>query len=287
MLYSMTGFGAETLHLRNATYSIEIKCLNSKTLDFNFKSSSLFRNLEIEVKSKIQEMLERGKIELLVYSKEVKKGFLSINEENFQQHYHFLQGIADRVGSNTDVFSLVVSNYASMTDNEDLTDEEKSLFFETINNCCEKVIVYRQQEGVSTTKDILDWLEHIRLNLNKVELLGPRRIDLRREKLLTSMTDIIQSSDIDYNRLGQEMIFYIEKFDISEEISRLNQHIDLFNKTIVAPENTGKKLGFVAQEMGREINTIGSKANDAEIQHHVVEMKDLLERIKEQLNNIL
>lgn len=287
MVSSMTGFATENLQLRDINYTLELKTLNSKGLDFIYKSPSLFRNLEIQVKSIIQKNLERGKLELSIQSKDSKKGFNAINEEVFAQQYDFLKNLATKSGSSAEVFSLVVQNYNSLIEIEDLTEDEGTAFYQIIESLCEKVNHYRIEEGTVIKNDLIDWVNKIEANKNLIANLGDKRIETRREKLLQGIQEIATANEIDYNRLGQEVIYYIEKLDISEELSRLQQHIQLFTQTMNSKEHAGKKLGFVAQEMGREINTIGSKANDSEIQHLVVDMKDLLERIKEQLNNVV
>lgn len=287
MVCSMTGFASENLLLRDINYSLELKTLNSKGLDFIYKSPSLFRNLEIQVKNIIQKNLERGKVELSIQSKDSKKGFNAINEEVFTQQYDFLKNLSTKLGSSSEVFSLVVQNYNSLIEIEDLTEEEVNSLFSVIENLCTKVNQFRAEEGNVIKKDLADWVYKIEATKNQVANLGDKRIETRREKLLQGIKEITTTNEIDYNRLGQEVIYYIEKLDISEELSRLQQHIQLFIQTVNSKEHAGKKLGFVAQEMGREINTIGSKANDSEIQHLVVDMKDLLERIKEQLNNVV
>lgn len=287
MVNSMTGFGSENLTLRDINYTLELKTLNSKGLDFFFKSPSLFRNLEIQIKGLIQKKLERGKIELSIQSKDGKKGFTTINQEIFIQQYDFLRNLSNTVGSAAEVFPLVVQNYNSLIEIEDLTTEEIEKLLSIVECLCDKVNVYRLQEGTVIQNDLLEWVTKIENTKNTISDLGDKRMDIRREKLLQGISEIAMANEIDYNRLGQEVIYYIEKIDISEELSRLQQHIQLFLQTIDSMDNTGKKLGFIAQEMGREINTIGSKANDSGIQHLVVDMKDLLERIKEQLNNVV
>jgi uncharacterized protein (TIGR00255 family) len=283
----MTGFGSEILTLRDTNYVIEIKTLNSKGLDFFFKSPSIFRNQEIQIKSAIQKALERGKIEVNISTKDGKKGFFSIDEALFVQQYDFLANLAQKVNSNKDVFPLVVQNYSNLQDVEDLNEDEVKLIFSTIESACNKVIEFRIQEGKVIENDINLWLTQIETNKNTIANVEPARVSNRKEKLLQGIHDITVATEIDYNRLGQEMIYYIEKLDISEELSRLTQHIILFRQSMADSNNAGKKLGFVTQEIGREINTIGSKANDSEIQHLVVDMKDQLEKIKEQLNNIV
>lgn len=283
----MTGFGSETLILRETNYVIEIKTLNSKGLDFFFKSPTIFRNLEIQLKSIIQKSLERGKIELNISTKDGKKGFFSIDEALFIQQYDFLASLAQKVNSTKDIFPLVVQNYSNIQDVEDLNEEELKLIFSTIESICSKVHLFRKEEGKVIESDVNTWLMQIENNKNTIASIEPLRVSNRKEKLLQGIKDITVANEIDYVRLGQEMIYYIEKLDISEELSRLTQHIILFRQTISSTENAGKKLGFVTQEIGREINTIGSKANDSEIQHLVVDMKDQLEKIKEQLNNIV
>ena len=287
MVSSMTGFATENFQLRDINYNLELKTLNSKGIDFIYKSPSLFRNFEIQVKSIIQKNLERGKLELTIQSKDAKKGFNAINEEVFAQQYDFLKNLAAQSGSSAEVFPLVVQNYNNLIEIEDLTEYETTAFYQIIESLCQKVNQYRMEEGNVIKNDLIEWIHKIETTKNLIANLGDKRIEIRREKLLQGIQEMATANEIDYNRLGQEVIYYIEKLDISEELSRLQQHIQLFTQTLNSLEHAGKKLGFVAQEMGREINTIGSKANDSEIQHLVVDMKDLLERIKEQLNNVV
>ena len=287
MVSSMTGFATENFQLRDINYNLELKTLNSKGIDFIYKSPSLFRNFEIQVKSIIQKNLERGKLELTIQSKDAKKGFNAINEEVFAQQYDFLKNLATQSGSSAEVFPLVVQNYNNLIEIEDLTEDETTAFYQIIESLCQKVNQYRMEEGNVIKNDLIEWIHKIETTKNLIANLGDKRIEIRREKLLQGIQEMATANEIDYNRLGQEVIYYIEKLDISEELSRLQQHIQLFTQTLNSLEHAGKKLGFVAQEMGREINTIGSKANDSEIQHLVVDMKDLLERIKEQLNNVV
>lgn len=287
MVYSMTGFASINFNLREVNYNIELKALNSKGLDFIYKAPAIFRSLEINLKNIIQKNLERGKIELSIHTKDGKRGFVGINEDLFAQQYEFLKNLSQKMGSSSEVFPLVVQNYNNLAEIEDLTEEEHTAFFTVIEEVCQSVQVFRKEEGQAIETDILEWISKIEETKNVIALVGDKRIEARREKLLTGIQDIVVAHEIDYNRLGQEMIYYIEKLDISEELSRLQQHIQLFRQTLSNTESAGKKLGFIAQEMGREINTIGSKANDSEIQHLVVYMKDWLERIKEQLNNVI
>lgn len=286
MLLSMTGFSTDTIEIRQTNYTIEIKTLNSKGIEFNYKSPSLFRNLELSIKSIVQKKLERGKIDLMIYSKDAKRTYQNIDEDLFSQQYSFYKNLAEKVGSNTDVFSLVVQNYSTLQEIEDLSEDETNLILKMIENLCDIVTQYRRTEGQVIEYDISEWVNLIEERKNNIAVIEPQRIESRREKLLTGIQDIALNNEIDYNRLAQEVIYYIEKLDISEELSRLSQHIELFRQTIRLDQNNGKKLGFISQEMGREINTIGSKSNDSELQHLVVDMKDQLERIKEQLNNV-
>lgn len=282
----MTGFSTDTIEIRQTNYTIEIKTLNSKGIEFNYKSPSLFRNLELSIKSIVQKKLERGKIDLMIYSKDAKRTYQNIDEDLFSQQYSFYKNLAEKVGSNTDVFSLVVQNYSTLQEIEDLSEDETNLILKMIENLCDIVTQYRRTEGQVIEYDISEWVNLIEERKNNIAVIEPQRIESRREKLLTGIQDIALNNEIDYNRLAQEVIYYIEKLDISEELSRLSQHIELFRQTIRLDQNNGKKLGFISQEMGREINTIGSKSNDSELQHLVVDMKDQLERIKEQLNNV-
>lgn len=287
MVHSMTGFASENFVFRETNYNLELKTLNSKGWEFNFKSPVFFRNLEIQIKGILQKKLERGKIELSIQTKDTKKGFVAIDEQIFSQQYEYLKKLATHVGSSAEVFSLVVQNYHNIVEIEDLSSDEVNEFVLLIGNLCQKLEEYRIIEGTVIKNDLLDWVDKIEVAMQTISKISDKRIDIRREKLLQGIREIANSTEIDYNRLGQEIIYYIEKLDISEELSRLQQHIQLFLKTLHSNEHSGKKLGFVAQEMGREINTIGAKANDSEIQHIVVNMKDLLERVKEQLNNVV
>lgn len=286
MLQSMTGFASASFTLRDTHYIMELKTLNSKGLEFIYKTPSLYRNLEIQIKSQIQKQLERGKIELSINTRDGKKGIFGISEQQFAQQYSFFQNLSQSVNAAVEVFPLVVQHYNNLSDTEELNEEEIMEITTLIHNLSQHLIQYRLEEGKSIEKDIINWIETIETQKNTIATIEPERIQVRREKLLQGLKELSLSQEIDYNRLGQEVIYYIEKLDISEEISRLTQHIQLF-KTNLAENSTGKKLGFIAQEIGREINTIGSKANDSEIQHRVVDMKDQLERIKEQLNNVL
>lgn len=283
----MTGFGESTVELRDTAYAIEIKSLNSKGVEINFRCPTIFRNLEIVLKNNIQKSLQRGKIDISISTQGTKKHTLDIDEALFIEQYNYLKSLAEKVQSNTDVFSLALS-YSNVTSEvESLTPEEINTIEVQVQQACEQLTQYRKTEGIPIFNDLTEWINEIESTLQKIQSIEKNRIETKREKLLQSVSELKDKFEIDSARFEQELIFYIEKLDISEEISRLTQHLKLFRDTTAENDMVGKKLNFISQEMGREINTIGSKSNDYELQHYVVNMKDHLEKIKEQLNNVL
>lgn len=287
MIISMTGFGESVLELRNTTYTIELKSLNSKGTEITLRCPSLFRNLEILLKNNIQKNLQRGKIDISISSTSTKKGTLEIDESLFIEQYNTLKTLAEKVEATDKIFSLALSYSNINPEIEILTPEEIKIIETQVQAACDQLYNYRKTEGVPISEDLILWINDIESSLQKIIATERKRIDLKREKLNQSVKELKEKFEIDSARFEQELIFYIEKLDISEEISRLTQHIKLFRDTTLENEMVGKKLNFISQEIGREINTIGSKSNDYELQHLVVNMKDQLEKIKEQLNNVL
>jgi len=292
MIKSMTGFGQTTLHAGNLVVAVEVKTLNSKSLDVNLRLPRKFSEKELELRTLIGDKLERGKISFAVDYQQAAKPEIALryNEELFAAYYTSLKKLADKVMAGYDnLFQLALSSPDVVITNgkEELDVAEwekvKALVLEAIEKCDQ----FRLAEGKVLQEKLVEYIHAIRKALVHVEVLDPKRIEKIRNRIKGNITDFFGSEGFDANRLEQEIIFYIEKLDIHEERVRLKTHLDYFLKIVNEQQANGKKLGFIAQEIGREINTIGSKANDAQMQQHVVMMKEELEKIKEQLNNVL
>jgi uncharacterized protein (TIGR00255 family) len=292
MIKSMTGFGQATFHADNLIVAVEVKTLNSKSLDTSLRLPRRFSEKELELRNLIGDKLERGKISFAIDYQQAAKPEIAIryNEELFAAYYTSLKKLADKVMAGYDnLFQLALSSPDVIITNgkEELDVAEwekvKSLVLVAIEKCDQ----FRLAEGKVLHEKLLEYIHSIRKALEQVEVLDPKRIEKIRNRIKGNITDFFGSEGFDANRLEQEIIFYIEKLDIHEERVRLKTHLDYFLKILNEQQANGKKLGFIAQELGREINTIGSKANDAPMQQHVVMMKEELEKIKEQLNNVL
>lgn len=292
MLKSMTGFGQSSLDDGQVQITAEVKSLNSKFLDFNIRLPKSFSDKEIEVRNLISEKLERGKVSIAVeyqrYGEEETKQ--SYNEKLFIAYYNDLKKLADRVIAPYDqIFELALNSpeviHAKLKEdnNEDAWLQVKSCVVQALEKCDD----FRKLEGKVLEKMLKDCCIVIYQELKNVEALDPMRVEKIRERLKGNVQAFFGEEGYDTNRLEQEIIFYIEKLDINEEKVRLKSHLDYFMDVLKEPQANGKKLGFISQEIGREINTIGSKASDAGIQKHVVVMKEELEKIKEQLNNVV
>lgn len=292
MLKSMTGFGQCTLDNGQVQIAAEIKTLNSKFLDLNLRLPKIFSDKEMEVRNMISEKLERGKVSLAVeYQRygddEIKQSY---NEKLFIAYSSELRKLADKVIAPYDqLFALALASpeVIQLKLKESNADEEwtnvKSCIIQALENCDQ----FRRSEGHVLEKMLKACCTVIYQELKSVDDLDPKRIQRMRDKLKGNVVTFFGEEGFDTNRLEQEIIFYIEKLDINEEKVRLKSHLDYFMSILKEPQGNGKKLGFISQEIGREINTIGSKASDAEIQKHVVAMKEELEKIKEQLNNVV
>lgn len=289
----MTGFGQATLNTGEVTITVELKSLNSKFLDFSLRLPKLFSEKEIELRNLIAEKLERGKVSLSIDylqtgKQEVKQTY---NQELFLAYFTQLKKLADgvNVANDSSLFAMALNSpdVIKNTSKEDFDPAE----WDKVNKLITKAIYgfeqFRLAEGKSLEVKLVQYIESIRSCLLAVEELDPKRIERIRTRIKSSITDFFGNEGFDSNRLEQEIIYYIEKLDIHEERVRLKTHLDYFLQGLLGLQSNGKKLGFLAQEIGREINTIGSKANDAEMQKYVVTMKEELEKIKEQLNNIL
>jgi len=291
MIKSMTGFGKAECALPDKAVTLEIRALNSKQLDTNFRIPSLYREKEVEIRQLIASGLERGKIECSIYYElAADSGGTVINKPVVKSYFEQLQALAAELGFNTSEETLSAIMRLPDTllmEKQELMEEEWVRVKNCLLRAIEEVNLFRQQEGAALQSDIMKRINIIRDKLDSVRHYEKERIEKIRERIGNNLSAFLTNESIDENRLEQEIIFYLEKIDITEEKVRLANHCDYFLDTMKENGSAGKKLGFISQEMGREINTLGSKANHAEIQKLVVEMKDELEKIKEQLLNVL
>jgi len=292
MIKSMTGFGQSSNDDGQVQITTEIKSLNSKFLDLNLRLPKVFSDKEIEVRNIISEKLERGKVSFNIEyqrygEEEVKQSY---NQNLFVKYYAELKKLADRVVAPYEGLFELALNSPDVIQNkikEGTSEEEWNKVKVCIAEAIEKCEQFRRAEGKVLGKMLQECCAVIGEELKNVVKLDPKRVERIREKLKGNIVSFFGEEGYDTNRLEQEIIFYIEKLDINEEKVRLKSHLDYFQQILDEPQSSGKKLGFIAQEIGREINTIGSKASDAAIQKHVVVMKEELEKIKEQLNNVV
>ncbi len=289
----MTGFGQALVNTGDVQVTVEVKSLNSKFLDLNLRLAKQFSEKELELRNLVADKLERGKISLSIdYQKtgrqEIRQTY---NEELFIAYYQQLKKLADQVGgtSHDTLFHMALSSpdVIQNTGKEELDPAEWEKVSTLVKDAIEKCDHFRITEGKTLEGKLTSYIQAIDEGLTEVAELDPKRIERVRNKIKGSITEFFGNEGFDANRLEQEIIFYIEKLDIHEERVRLKTHLDFFLKVLEDKQSNGKKLGFLAQEIGREINTIGSKANDAAMQKYVVMMKEELEKIKEQLSNIL
>ena len=285
MIQSMTGFGKSVIQLPSKKISIEIKSLNSKNLDLNARMPSMYREKELEIRKQIADALTRGKIDFSLFVEMTGEGTSTlINKTIVTQYIKQLKEVVD--GDETEMLKMAIRLPDAVTTERDEIDEDEWKLIQTeIDSALKHLIDYRLHEGKSLEADFLDRIKNINELLKKVIEMDPERIDGVRERLKKGIAEL--KENIDQNRFEQELVYYIEKFDITEEKVRLHNHLDYFIKTLISPDSNGKKLAFISQEIGREINTIGSKSNYAPMQKLVVQMKDELEKIKEQLLNVL
>ncbi len=289
MIKSMTGFGKATQELNDKTINIEIRSLNSKTADISLRLSSSLRNYELELRNEISKQLERGKIDLSIFIESKKAEIpIEINIELAKAYHKQLKKLAIEI--NEPILSGLeqVLRFPDVLKNErkETDDNEWKQIKHCVNLALEQLNNFRDIEGLSLKKDFEIRISKINSCLEEIKTLDLIRINAIKKRIKNNIEDVIGKSNIDENRFEQELIYYIEKLDISEEKVRLKTHLDYFIETF-NEKSAGRKLNFISQEIGREINTIGSKANDAQIQKIVVLMKDELEKIKEQANNVL
>lgn len=284
MIQSMTGFGKSVLSLADKHISIEIKSLNSKSIDINTRIPQVYREKELDFRKLIAEQLVRGKVDFSIFVENTGTQTPSkINPNIVKSYIEQMRAIVD--GDLTELLKMAVRMPdALQTTSESISEEELSVIFQHINLAIADLQNFRTQEGKVLEKDFVLRINNINRLLQEVQGLDEERLALIRERLEKAVADI---QNIDANRFEQELIFYLEKLDITEEKIRLKKHLDYFLETLQSEESNGRKLSFIAQEIGREVNTLGSKANFAPMQQLVVQMKDELEKIKEQVLNVL
>jgi uncharacterized protein (TIGR00255 family) len=291
MIKSMTGFGKAEFEVNNKKFTIEIKSLNSKQVDINTRIPAIYREKDIEIRKELSDKLERGKIDFNIYVESLgDESNSKINEPILKSYFKQLSKISADLNLATDHTTLQAALRLPdvvKTEYQTLDEEEWSIILKNIRNAIADIDKFRIQEGDALKIDIIKSIELIQSLLDQIEPFEGQRIEALRTRLTENLDKLSLNGNVDKNRFEQELIFYLEKLDINEEKVRLANHCEYFTDTVAESVPTGKKLAFISQEIGREINTIGSKANNTEIQRIVVQMKDYLERVKEQLLNVL
>jgi uncharacterized protein (TIGR00255 family) len=287
----MTGFGKSQVDLPGRIITVEIRSLNSKQLDLNFRAPSVYREKEMTARSQVALRLERGKIDVNINAESKnEQPVMSLNISNALYYYEQLKDLSDSIPGtkDSDFLSILVRMPDVLkSEKEEFSEEDWMIISGAITAAIEEVDKFRIAEGSILHQDFIMRIERILSLLANVEPLESNRISNTKSRFEMKLQEISQDKSYDQNRLEQELIYYFEKLDITEEKIRLRKHCNFFILALDEIESPGKKLGFIAQEIGREVNTLGSKANDAQIQMIVVQMKDELEKIKEQLANIL
>ena len=291
MIQSMTGYGKSTVTYNDKKIIVEIKSLNSKALDVSARIAPLYREKEMEIRNMISKSLERGKVDFSLWiEKEAADTATPINAALLQNYYTQIKNISEtcNIPLPSDWFAtlLRMPDVLTKVDIQTLEDEEWEVAKGAVEEAINALVNFRKQEGAALEKKFNEKIDNIERLLASIEPFEKERVARIREKITDALEKTI-SVDYDKNRLEQELIYYIEKLDINEEKQRLTNHLKYFRETMVGGHGQGKKLGFIAQEMGREINTTGSKSNHAEMQNIVVQMKDELEQIKEQVLNVM
>jgi len=289
MIKSMTGFGKATLELNDKTINVEIRSLNSKSADISLRLSSGLRNFELDLRNELSKQLERGKIDLSIYIESKKAETpVEINKALAKAYYLQLKDLATELNEPMDKSIAQILKFPDVLKSEKKETDEHE--WKQIKTCVNDAILqlnnFRDVEGLSLQKDFEQRLSKINTCLEEIKTLDLLRINAIKARIRNNIEEVIGKTKIDENRFEQELIYYVEKLDINEEKVRLKTHLDYFMETC-KEVSAGRKLNFISQEIGREINTIGSKANDAQMQKLVVIMKDELEKIKEQANNVL
>ena len=292
MIQSMTGYGKAVVTFKEKKINVEIKSLNSKALDLSTRIAPLYREKEMEIRQTVAKSLERGKVDFAIWiEKDTVVDAAPINTALVENYYKQIKAISAQTGipEPTDWYATLLNlpDVTTKTDTEELTDEEWTVASQVIGQAIDALVAFRKQEGAALQQKFNEKVDNIEHLLSQIEPYEKSRIEKIRQNIIKGLEQI-PSADYDKNRLEQELIYYIEKLDISEEKQRLTNHLKYFRETMNEEgHGVGKKLGFIAQEMGREINTTGSKSNQAEMQNIVVKMKDELEQITEQVLNAL
>ncbi len=291
MIQSMTGYGKATAEFEGKKINVEIKSLNSKALDLSIRIAPIYREKEMEIRNLVAKIVERGKVDFSIWvEKDAAETATPINAAILENYYNQIKSISQTTGIPlpNDWFSVLLRlpDVMNKVDIQELSDEEWDTASSAIQEALEHLVNFRKQEGLALEKKFTEKINNIAALLKLIEPYEQERVVKIRERIIDALEKTI-SVDYDKNRLEQELIYYIEKLDINEEKQRLTNHLNYFLETMHEGHGQGKKLGFIAQEMGREINTTGSKSNQAEMQNIVVKMKDELEQIKEQVLNVM
>ena len=290
MTHSMTGFGKSEVTIGHLHVNIEIRSLNSKFLDLTLKIPTVFKEIDSSLRSIIKNELNRGKIELAIHYEKINSNSkIKINKEQLKNYYNQLKEISAELNNqnNEDFMGYALKLPEVIQHQKETVDKQSNeILINAVKEACKALKSFREKEGKSLQKELLNYVNSIQDNLAKINPFEKERLPKVKQKLFRSIEELNLKSQIDEKRLEQELIYYAEKLDLTEEKVRLKEHCIHFMETI-KEMNSGKKLGFITQEMGREINTLGSKAHHLSIQKIVVEMKDELEKIKEQVLNIL
>lgn len=291
MLQSMTGYGKATCEINNKKIVVEVKSLNSKQLDLSTRISGVYREKEIEIRNLLSPLLERGKVDFSLYiDNSGKESGAKINQAVVKSYYEQLIALSADTGIpvTQDWLAILMRMPDTLkTETEELDENEWTEILITIKNAVNQLIEFRKQEGNTLNEVFTQKIGRIGELLVEIEPFETERVDKIKTRLEENLQALSDKIDYDKNRLEQELIFYIEKLDVNEEKVRLKNHLEYFIKTMNTENSAGKKLGFIAQEIGREVNTLGSKSNHSEMQKIVVMMKDELEQIKEQVLNTL
>lgn len=286
MIQSMTGFGKASLHLPNKKITVEVKSLNSKGLDLNVRMPSLYREMELGLRTQIASKLERGKVDFSIFIESTaEQTTTKVNAPIVKAYMSQLKEIY-AAADETELMKMAIRMPDALKIERDEIDENDWIEIQTvIEEAVQNILNFRKDEGASLEKEFQLRIGNIRQYMTEALALDPERVQAIKDRLQTAITEL--KVNVDENRFEQELIYYLEKLDITEEKVRLTNHLDYFLETINGTEANGRKLGFITQEMGREINTMGSKSNHAQMQKLVVQMKDELEKIKEQVLNVL
>ena len=291
----MTGYGKSVADFNDKIIHVEIKALNSKSFDLNVRIAPLYREKEMEIRQLLAAKLIRGKVDFAIWiEKNAQSAATPVNSEIVKEYFRQIKNMSDEMQLPTesidaaDWMSVLLRLPDTLNTNEveKLSDDEWDFALKLINNAIDELVNFRTQEGDALYKKFSEKVDNIELLLKSIEPYESARVEKIKQRIIDNLEKFV-GIEYDNNRLEQEMIYYIEKLDINEEKQRLKNHLDYFRETMNAEPGQGKKLGFIAQEMGREINTTGSKSNQAEMQNIVVKMKDELEQIKEQVLNVL